>query len=206
MARELKGKMLNGIDPVLEHAKEQEAKNAHAALAVAHSVTLRQIMKRYLEHKRTKHGPLRPRTKKSIKETIERYVSDWLDKPMVSTITRDACLVRFIELSDNEINEKTGKKGKKGAANQTMKYIRALANYARDLYETEDGTPTIFVVNPVTRMGKVRKLNPERARKDRIPRDRIGAVWSMLRERAADARMDSERTAADWTSTVLTTG
>lgn len=202
-AREIKAQMLNGVDPVVEQAKQQEAKRA---LAAAQSVTLRQIMEHYLEHKRTKHGPLRPRTKQSIRETIDRYVPNWLDKPMASTVTRDACLVRFIKLSDNDINRKTGQKGKKGAANQTMAYIRALANYARDLYEKEDGTPTIFALNPVTRMNKVRKLNPVKARKDRIPRDRIGAVWSMLRKRAVETRMDSERTAADWVSTVLATG
>lgn len=202
----LKAQFLGGVDPVTERQQKEGAKRKQAALDAALSTSLRTVMEHYLEHKRTKHGPLRPRTKQSIRDSIERYVPDWLDEPMASTVTRDACLVRFIKLSDNDINRKTGQKGKKGAANQTMAYLRALANYARDLYEKEDGTPTIFALNPVTRMNKVRKLNPLKARKDRIPRDRIGTVWSMLRKRAVETRMDSERTAADWVSTVLATG
>jgi hypothetical protein len=63
--------MLDGVDPVIEQAKRQDA---NRVLVAAQSVTLRQIMEHYLEHKRTKHGPLRPRTKKSIRETIERYL------------------------------------------------------------------------------------------------------------------------------------
>lgn len=205
-ALELKAQVLNGVNPVEEQERRIEAKRAAAKLDEAQSVTLRQTLESYIENKRTRHGPLRPATKQSLSETIERYLADWLDLPMATTVTRDACLVRFTELSDNAVNQKTGEKGRKGAANMTMTYLRALCNHARDLYENEDGTPRIFAVNPVTRMIKVRKLNPEKARKDRIPRDRIGAVFAMLRKRAVEARTDNERTAADWVTTVLMTG
>lgn len=204
-ALELKTQVLSGINPIEVELQRQSARREAAKVDEAQTVTLSAILDHYVEHKRTKHGPLRSATKRSIRETVERYLSAWLDKPMASTVTRDACLARFAELSDTEPNKKGGL-GKKGAANMTMTYVRALCNHARDLYENEDGTPRIFLVNPVTRMIKVRKLNPEKPRKDRIPRDRIGAVYSMLRKRAADARTVHDRTAADWVITVLLTG
>ena len=204
-ALELKAQMVVGMDPVAEEQKRRDSQRELAKVDAAQTATLREVMAHYLAHKQTKHGPLRPATLRSMKETIERYLSAWLDEPMAATVTREACLVRFIELSETEAN-RAGGKGKKAAANMTFTYLRALCNHARDLYEQEDGTPRIFVVNPVTRMIKVRKFNPEKARKGRIPRDRIGAVHSMLRKRAEEARTEIDRTAADWVSTVLLTG
>lgn len=204
-AVELKTQVLNGCNPIEIAREKREAKREQAKVDEALTVTLRAVMENYVEHKKSKHGPLRPATKLSIKETIERYLPDWLDKPMVATITRDACYARFSEMSNIDPN-KHGGQGKKGAANMTFVYLRALCHWARDMYENEDGTPRIFAVNPVSRMIKKYRLNPEKARTDRIPRDRIGAVWNMLRQRAAEARSDTERTAADWVSTVLLTG
>ena len=206
-ALELKSQMVRGIDPVAEAKQRQAAKLEQAKVDEAQTVTLRQLMERYVEERRTKHGPLRPATKASIRQMIEGNLSAWLDLPMATTITRDACVARFTELSDIEINAKTGKPGKKGAANMTFTYLRSLCHYARTLYEhTTDGTPRIFAANPVTRMVRVRKFNPEKPRTDRIPRDRMGAVFAMLRKRAQEARTDTERTSADWVSVVLLTG
>ena len=204
-ALKLKAQMVAGVDPVAEEQKRIAAQRELAKVDAAQTATLREVMAHYLAHKQTKHGPLRPATQRSLRETIERYLSAWLDLPMASTVTREACLVRFIELSETEAN-RAGGKGKKAAANMTFTYLRALCNHARDLYEQEDGTPRIFVVNPVTRMIKVRKFNPEKARKGRIPRDRVGGVYSMLRKRSVEARTEIDRTAADWVSTVLLTG
>lgn len=205
-ALELKAAMLSGIDPVAEVKRKQAESEQRAVLDRAHSATLRQTMTHYIENKRTKHGPLRPKTKESIRDTIERYLPDWLDTPMAATVTRDACLVRFAELSDTEINLKTGKKGKKGASNLTFVYLRAICNHARELYSMDNGEFTIFATNPVSRMVKVRKLNPGKSRSGRIPKDRIGHVWLALEHRRANARDAEDRTAADWVSTILLTG
>lgn len=198
-AHALKGQMSSGHDP----AKREEGLGK---IREAQSVSLRQIMERYLENKRTKHGALRPKTKLSIKDVIERNLEAWLDKPMVTTITRDACVARFVEISEVEFNRKTKKVGKTAAANQTFMYLRALCNYARDQFEDEKGDPIIFVHNPVSRMVKVRRFNNMPARDVRIPRDKIGAVWNALRARAADAPSDLVRTTADWLSVALLMG
>jgi hypothetical protein len=38
----------------------------------------------------------------------------------------------------------------------------------------------LFAVNPVSRMFKLQKPNPEKARTGNVPADKIGAVWAML--------------------------
>jgi hypothetical protein len=91
-----------------------------------------------------------------------------------------------------------GEKGKKGASNLTFVYLRAICNHARELYSKDNGEFTIFATNPVSRMVKVRKLNPEKPRTGRIPKDRIGHVWLTLQQRRANARDAEDRTAADW--------
>jgi integrase len=197
-ALELKAQMLYGIDPVEEAERKEAERQEREKLDAAHTATLRQVMEHYLEYKRTKHGPLRPKTKESIRDMIERHLSEWLDKPMAATVTKDACFVRFTEIS----------KTAKASANLTMVYLRALCHYARGLYERkEDGAPTIFAVNPVTRMIQGgHKLNKEKPRTGRVPLDRVGRVWLTLERRRADARDVDDRTAADWVSTMYLTG
>lgn len=196
-ALRLKTQMVGGLDPVLEAQHQQVEAEAQAVVDKAHSTTLRQIMEHYLENKRTKHGPLRPKTKDSIKDVIERNLAKWLDEPMVTTVTREACLTRFAEISD---------RGRSATANLTFVYLRALCNHARNLHAEEDGTPTIFAANPVTLMIRLRKFNSIKPRKGRIPKDRIGLVWNMLRARADDGATDVVRAAADWLSFTLLTG
>lgn len=196
-ALRLKTQMVGGLDPVIEAQRKQAEAEAQAVVDKAHGDTLRNVMQHYLENKQTKYGPLRPKTKHSIKDVIERNLSTWLDVPMVNTVTREACLTRFAEISD---------RGRFATANQTFVYLRALCNHARNLHAEEDGTPTIFAANPVTLMIRVRKFNYLKPSKDRIAKDRIGHVWNALRERAANGATDVVRAAADWLSFTLLTG
>jgi integrase len=199
--------LLAGVDPVAAARLKREQVAAQAGDDAAKKATLREVMNHYIENKQTKYGPLRPRTRESITACIERHLPAWLDLPMAGTITRDACLVRFTEMSDSEVNQRTGQVGKKGSASLLFVYLRALCNHARDLYENPaDGAPRIFAVNPISRMVKVRKLNPAKVKKGRIPRDKIGAVYNILRIRATSGRTDIERTAADWLCFVALTG
>jgi site-specific recombinase XerD len=192
----LKAQMLDGIDPVAEQEQKQAANEQRAELDKAQAVTLRRVMEHYLEHRHTKHGPLRPKTKDSLRETITRYLASWLDAPMATTVTREACLTRFVEMS----------KTTPAAANQTMVYLRGLVNHARRLHAKENGEPTIFAVNVVTLMFELRKPNLIKPRTGRIPKDRIGHVWAMLQDQRANAPRDVERIAADLVCFQLMTG
>jgi hypothetical protein len=149
-ARELLHSMRIGVDPIVDVAKQ-----SHLA------VTLRQAIGDYCENKRTKHGALKARTHSDIAAHSRRSFADWLDTP-VTSITRDACAKRFAELS---------KRGPT-TANQAFRYLRSVLNYASHRHWVDD--------EPLLRHNPVDVLkyswHPAKARSERIPCDRIGAV------------------------------
>lgn len=194
-ALELKAKMRLGIDPVAQEKEQREAATQQAEVGKARTTTLREVLEHFLAHHRTKHGPLRPRTAADYRTYMERHLTTWLDRP-VCEITRAACLERFTEVSSEA----------PVSANLTFEYLRALLNHAREMFTTEDGDPTILAANPVSRMFKIRRKNPEKARDRRIPLTKIGAVWLELQKRRTAARTIDQRTATDWVCTMLLTG
>ena len=146
----------------------------------AQSETLREVMEDYIEHKRTKHGPLRPSSKDDIRRCVEGTFSDWAGKA-VAGICRDACIKKFRELSKNAPVQ----------TNQSFRNLRALLNWAREKNATADGTYPILPVNPVSQMfrkGGLVQWNPEKARVTRIPKGKVGEVWTMLEEYANPER------------------
>ena len=180
--------MQNGIDP-------QEKKQR----TVAQSVTLTEIVEDYLNNKRTKHGELRPKTKQDIERCVRNTFADWAGKP-VANITKDMCVKRFRERSKTAPTQ----------ANQSFRYLRALLNWARDKYVNSDGTYPILAVNPVAqaiKSGGQANWNLEKPRTTRIPRDKIGLVWSMLQEFATSPiHRASTQTSADLVAFMLLTG
>lgn len=176
--------MHDGIDP-------QEEKRREVAL----TTTLREVMNDYVKNKKTKHGPLKASSKADIERHVTKNFEAWADKPVV-LITRDACLKRFRELSARAPSQ----------ANQAFVILRALLNWARDTHATDQDEYPLLAINPVARMFKLEKMNPETPRETRIPNDKIGAVWSMLLERRKDARTVDERTSADIVAFLLLTG
>lgn len=194
-ALKLKAEMVSGIDPVVREQERVEAVKAAAVLNQAQAITLRAVMQHYLEHKRTRNGPLRPASKRDIERHVTVNLLDWADKP-VASITRDKCIARFDQISGRSDAQ----------AAQCFANLRALLNHARDMFETEKGEYPLLPVNPVQRMFKKRKPKTEKARDTRIPTDKIKDVWRMLVKRRADARTVDDRTAADWVSFMLLTG
>ncbi len=180
--------MMDGIDPGQERRKQK-----------AQSETLREVMENYIEHKRTKHGPLRPASIADIRACVGTAFSDWADKP-VAGITREACIKRFRELS----------KTAPITSNKAFRNLRALLNWAREKNATSDGNYPILPINPVSQMfkqGGMAKWNPERARATRIPKEKIGAVWLCLKKYADPERNQrSTAIAADLVAFLLLTG
>jgi integrase len=180
--------MYDGKDPQAEKKKLK-----------AQSETLREVMDDYIEHKRTKNGPLRPTSKKDIRRCVENTFSDWADKPVV-TISRDACIKRFRELSEAAPIQ----------TNQAFRNLRALLNWARESSADSDGNYPILPVNPVSQMFKksgLVKWNPEKARASRIPADKIGAVWLLLEDSAdPESNITTTCISADLIAFMLLTG
>lgn len=191
-AARIRGEMRKGLNPLAEKQKQQKSSEAE-------SVTLREVMEDYIEHKRTKHGPLRPSTKQGIKQNVESEFGSWADKP-VATINREAVVKRFRELSKSAPTQ----------TNLAFRNLRALLNWAREKYSTSDGTYTILPLNPVSQALKQNGLvqwNKENARESRIPKGKIGAVWLLLEEYSdADRQIATTCTSADLIAFMILTG
>jgi integrase len=152
-ARRLIQQMFEGVDPV-----EQQQRTA------AQGMTLNDAMLDYIQHRRTKHGPLRPHTVAGIEHHVTTNLRDWKDRPL-RTITSVMVLAKFKELS----------KTRTTAANQAMVVFRALHGWAR---KTIPELPPTLVQDALRGM-----WHPTRARTGRIPFDRFGSVRCLLQER-----------------------
>lgn len=194
-ALSLKVEMLDGVDPVIREQQKVEADKAAAVLTEAQTITLRQVMEHYVHHRRTRYGALRAASIRDIERHVTVNLADWADEP-VASIKREACIERFDAISERSDSQ----------AAQCFANLRALLNYARDMFEREDGSYPILEVNPVQRMFRKRKPKVEPPRETRVPLDRVRAVWRMLEARRAAARTVDERTSADWVSFMLLTG
>jgi hypothetical protein len=115
----LRVQFLNGIDPIDKRNREREARAQEDALARARDTTLRQVMEHYLEHKRTKHGPLRPASKADIRRHVEVNLIAWPHEPLAK-LTRDKALKKFVVMSESAPTQ----------ANQCFFGLRALCYYA----------------------------------------------------------------------------
>lgn len=170
-----------------------------AVADAAQRVSLKEVLDDYIEKHRTSHGePLRPESQREMTRHVVKLLADMADRP-IANITRDACLEAHRKLSVTT----------PGSANQMIKTLRALINYAREKYAAPDGSYTIHEHNPVARAfgkHKLGRMNKVEARVDRVPLDKVGAVWRLLRQQREEALKQAERTAADYVSFLLLTG
>lgn len=114
-----------GLSP--DARAEQETK--------ADIISLRTTLKKYFEARKK----MKPRSREWYEETPERYIPEWLDLPMRS-ITPDMVLTRHAEI---------GLKSK-AEADGTFRIVRALYNFALDIYGDE------ITRNPVRRLSSVK--------------------------------------------------
>ena len=165
--------MKMGIDPTAE-------KRRKAQVSEAESVTLKEIMKDYIKHKRTKGVPLRPASIIGIENCVNKEFKDWANKPVIN-INRDVVIKRFRKVSEKAPTQ----------ANLAFRNLRALLNWAKEKYTAPDGSYTILSPNPVSQAIKSNGLaqwNKETKRDSRIPEDKVGKVWLALEEHADPAR------------------
>jgi integrase len=135
--------MAGGINPnEVEKAKKREAEERKRAKLLekqAKEVTVGKVLSDYLDTR-----DLKPGTKYNYKCVVEAYLSDWMTTSLTD-IDRDLVINRY-----QKIIEENGV----GAANNTMRVLRALFAYAEHRYEV-DKKP-IVTENPVTYLSKLR--------------------------------------------------
>ena len=129
-AKSLLGSVAKGDDPIAE--KKTERVNA---------MTLKQVLNDYLKARKD----LKPRTLADYHAVLHEVVPDWLDKAII-TITRDMIAKR---------HSQHGATNSKARANNAMRVLRALFNFAMYEYQAGDGQ-SIIVINPVKYLSHTR--------------------------------------------------
>ena len=114
----------------------------------AKATTIRQCFEDY----KNSRSSLKNATAKSYENTLNQYLPDWLDKPLLS-ISRD-----MIEKRHKSIGKKSPSR-----ANTVMRILRAIFEYAHGKYEDDSGAP-IILHNPVKRLSHVKAWNKETRR------------------------------------------
>lgn len=179
------GTMADGVDPA------DEKKRAEAL-----SVTLADVTEDYLSNRRRKDGkPLKERTQADIRYHLKTTFPDWSDKPVVS-ITREMIQKRYAKRA----------KASPAQANQSMRVLSAIINYAAATYRTPDGA-RIIADNPVHVLRESSMLRSVEARKNHVPLEKIGLWWSAVQSMRTDpALTTASRSAADLVAVLALTG
>ncbi|MGD9841747.1 MAG: tyrosine-type recombinase/integrase [Steroidobacteraceae bacterium] len=128
-AQQILGEIAMGADPV---AKKQES--------ALKAVTLQVAFNCFLELRRN----LKPRTVLDYKRHMKVTFADWKDKSLLS-ITPEMVIRRHTTIGARSQSQ----------ANQAMRFLRALLNFASANYVLTDGT-SLLTQNPVTRLSKTR--------------------------------------------------
>lgn len=149
-ANRLLSELRQGIDPRLEKKRRQKIQDAEwAAEKHAQKLTLASVLADYLNRKNLKEGSV-----DNYRIVANAYLSDWMNRPLTE-ITKDEVENRFNEITNREIGSG---KGGPGAANNTMRVLRALFTFAQEMYEMPDGTPVVLY-NPVKRLNQLNSWN-----------------------------------------------
>lgn len=142
-AQKIIQQMAGGINPnEVEKAKKREAEEKKRAKLLekqAKEITVGRVLADYLDTR-----DLKPGTKYNYRCVVEAYLSDWMTVSLTD-IDRDLVLNRY-----QKIAEENGV----GAANNTMRVLRALFAYAEHRYEVDK--KAVVTENPVTYLSKLR--------------------------------------------------
>jgi len=188
-----------GRDPQAEATQARAQADAEAQRAKAEAVTLRQVADHYIANKKTRNGPLKPKTVRDINDFVDKAFEAWRDKPIAS-ITRAMCEQRHAELARGGL---TGTRPAPHRARGAFVILRALINWAMEKYRV--GGEPLIRENPVRVLKG--QMAPPKVKTVKVPMDRIGHVWEALRAvRANPVHIDATRVQADALAFMLCTG
>lgn len=129
-AQKLLGKIAMGVDPIAEKRNAQ-----------VRAISLGDTFNDYL----TARKALKPRTVYDYQRAMKQYFGDWLNKPIIK-ITKEMVETKHTKL---------GKAHGGAQANQGMRTLRAVLNFAARKYEDADGR-SLLAQNPVNRLSHIR--------------------------------------------------
>lgn len=149
----------------------------------ARAITLQEVFDAYLTRRKT----LKPGTVADMRRCMKESFSDWLRKP-ITAITPEMVIKR---------HEQRGEQSE-ARANLSMRYLRALFNFAMAEYTTADGKP-IVEVNPTKRLSQTKAWYRVDRRQTVIKPHELGAWFGAVRTL-------SNQDVADFFQFVLLTG
>lgn len=185
------GTMSQGIDPAEEKQKAAEARARTDAL----SVTLQQVWDEYRVSRRKDGKTRKQSTLDDVQGHLNRNFKEWLKRP-ITDITRDGVLKKHQAIAERGTYQ----------ADQAMRYLRSLLNFARDLHTAPDGEP-VLPTNPVDVLRSARQWHAPQRRRNVIPRNKLGATVAALEGIAlAPEEHKSTKSSADLVLFMLFTG
>lgn len=153
------------------------------------SVTLKEVFTAYLES-----HDLKPGTVIDYRNASNQSFSDWLDKPILS-ITKD-----MVERRHRSRGQRS-----KARANNAMRVLRALFNYAAAKYEDADGN-SLIKENPVKRLSDTRAWYRVSRRQSVIKNHQLPAWFKAVMDLTSERRGAKADAARTYLLTLLFTG
>lgn len=191
LARAELGRMAQGVDP--SETKQKDAADREKSKALR--VTLDQVFTEYRQSRRKDGKARKQSTIDDIEGHLARNFADWRGRP-VTGITRDGVLKRHQKITERGQYQ----------ADQAMRYLRSLLNFARDLHTAPDGEP-ILPSNPVDILRSARQWHAPERRRNVIPRAQLGDAVATIEAIAhAPDSSRTQATAADLVLFLLFTG
>lgn len=178
-AQKFLGRVASGDDPITEAKVEQ-----------VRSVTLREVFQAYLS---TRKG-LKPSTVFDYRRLMREAFADWQERPLAG-IDKDAVARRHRRLGERS----------PARANNAMRVLRALFNFARYQYEDGKGN-SLFPENPVSRLSHTRAWYPVQRRRTVISASQLQPWWEAVQTLRGPGAEAYERTVGDFLTLLLLTG
>ena len=179
LAQQYLGKVASGIDPVAEQRANE-----------ARQVTLGEAFEAYLKVRKG----LKPRTVQDYRDLMNKSLGDWKDRPL-ATISKDAIAKRHEHLGEKS----------QARANNAMRVLRAVFNFARHQYEDAEGH-SLFPENPVSRLSHTRAWYHVGRRRTVIRSSQLPAWFAAVEARRTPDADPHDRTVADLLALLVLTG
>lgn len=179
LAEQFLGDVAHGIDPYAQ-AREVQAR----------AVTLGEVFDDYLDVRKG----LSPSTVHDYQRHRKESFKDWVNRPLAQ-ITKDAVAQRHKKLSQRS----------QARADNAMRVLRALFNFARGQYEDTQGR-SLFPENPVNRLTHTQAWGEKKRRRTLIKRSQLPAWFEAVTALKADPMDTDAVTVADYLLLLLFTG
>lgn len=178
-AKSFLGEVAGGADPITAEKVEAERR-----------MTLQEVFEDYLQVRKD----LKASTIHDYRRHLRESFPDWVDRPL-ATISKDAVARR---------HRKIGVRSP-ARANNAMRVLRALFNFARGQYEDADGN-SLFPENPVDRLSHTRGWFRIERRRTLIRRSQLPAWFEAVFALKHSGEDKQSETVADLLLLVLFTG